>query len=213
MSLVITNVMAVSLDGLIGKHALESDSQRRAYEFTNMDDREWVREQLVSADAVVTGANSLRASGGTWLVQNDQGRNPSWIVLTNQGLDTELPFWRQRNVHRVLVSPTAVQPQACAEHGVENWITGNENPAQYIVRRLAEQKLNRVLLFGGGFVNKLFYEQQLVDYAKITLCPLIIGGLASPHFVNQGLTHEVKLTLVSSSVKGSLVFLTYKIQK
>lgn len=213
MSVQITNVMAVSLDGRIGKHALESDSQRRVYNFTNEDDRNWVRQQLTNADAVVTGANSLRASGSAWDVQNDKGVNPAWIVLSKAGLDESLPFWTQKNIMRALVSPFEVQSNHCLEKGVEHWLFGEENPARYIVRRLEEKNLTRVLLFGGGAVNNLFYEEGLVDFAKITLCPLIIGALSSPNFVNPGLTRDVNMTLVSSVVKGSLIFLTYKIQK
>lgn len=212
MSVTITNVMAVSLDGRIGKHALECDNQRRAYDFTNADDSEWVREQLTTADAVITGANSMRASGATWRVTNDRGRFPTWIVLTQEGLDKGLPFWKQHDVDRVLVSPSAVQSDLCQMSGVESWISGLENPAKLIVQRLEEQNLSRVLLFGGGMVNNLFYEAGLVNFAKVTLCPIIIGALASPYFVNPGLSHEVKLSLIASVAKGNLVFLTYKIQ-
>lgn len=213
MSVTITNVMAISLDGRIGKHSLESDGARRTYGFTNMDDREWVREQLINADAVITGANSLRASGSTWKLLNDRGRTPSWIVLTTKGIDASLPFWTQHDVDRVLVSPKAVQTELCQEHLVANWQTGSETPAQAIVQRLNTLGLHRVLLFGGGAINKIFYEENLVDYAKLTLSPMIIGANDAPNFVDPGLTHDVKMTLVSSVVKGNLVFLTYKIQK
>ena len=213
MSVTITNVMAISLDGRIGKHSLESDGARRAYGFTNMDDREWVREQLINADAVITGANSLRASGSTWKLLNDRGRTPSWIVMTTQGIDASLPFWTQHDVDRILVSPKPVQPDLCQEHQVTNWQTGSENPARAIIERLNTLGLHRVLLFGGGAINKIFYEENLVDYAKLTLSPMIVGANHAPNFVDPGLTHDVKMTLVSSVVQGNLVFLTYKIQK
>lgn len=212
MSLTITNVMAVSLDGLIGKHALESDVERRAYDFTNMDDRDFVREQLERADAVITGANSLRASGSTWRVNNDRGVNPIWVVLTTEGLDASLDFWTQHDVRRVLVSPSPVNESLCSKHGVENWVFP-EQTARRVVDRLYSESLTRVLLFGGGAINKLFYEEGLVDFAKITLCPVIISGVKSPHFVNPGLSHPVHMTCISSVLKGDLVFLTYKVKK
>lgn len=212
MSVTITNVMAISLDGLIGKHALESDTERRAYDFTNMDDRDFVREQLERADAVITGANSLRASGATWRVNNDKGVNPVWVVLTTAGLDAGLEFWAQRDVRRVLVSPSPVNDVLCARHGVENWVFPDQ-VARRVVERLDSESLRRVLLFGGGAINKLFYEHGLVDFAKITLCPVIISGVKSPHFVNPGLPHPVHMTCISSLLKGDLVFLTYKVKK
>lgn len=213
MSVIITNVMAISLDGRIGKHALESDGARRSYGFTNMDDRDWVREQLIQADAVITGANSLRASGATWKLLNDRGRTPSWIVMTTQGIDAGLQFWQQHDVERILVSPQPVQADLCQKNQVSNWQTGDANPARYIFDRLEDMGHHRVLLFGGGAINKLFYQENLVDYAKLTLSPIIVGGIEAPFFVNPGLTHDVKMCLVSSVIKGNLVFLNYKIQK
>jgi 5-amino-6-(5-phosphoribosylamino)uracil reductase len=212
MTVTITNVMAITLDGMIGKHALESDVERRAYDFTNLDDREFVRQQLEQADAVITGANSLRASGGTWRVLNDRGVNPAWIVLTTKGLQEELDFWKQSNVRRVLVSPSPVNEACCAKYGVENWIYP-EQTAYRIVQRLEREGLTRVLLFGGGSINKLFYENGFVDFAKITVCPLIISGVNSPRFVDLGLTNPVSLQCISSVLKGDLVFLTYKVKK
>ena len=68
----IINVMAASLDGKIAAHSKESDGARRSYGFTNKDDQEFVRQQLLTADAVITGANSLRASGSAWEVKNSR---------------------------------------------------------------------------------------------------------------------------------------------
>ena len=212
MTLTITNVMAISLDGMIGKHALESDVERRAYEFTNLDDREYVREQLQHADAVVTGANSLRASQATWKVLNDRGVNPAWIVFTTQGIDASMEFWSQRDVRRVLVSPFPVNEALCAKSGVENWVF-HEQAVEKVVAKLDNDGLRRVLLFGGGAINKLFYEKGFVDFAKITICPLIISGVNSPRFVNPGLSHPVHMECISSLLKGDLVFLTYKVKK
>lgn len=212
MTVTVTNVMAISIDGMIGKHALESDLDRRAYGFTNMEDRNFVHDQLQQADAVITGANSLRASGSTWRVLNQHGRYPAWIVFTTRGLDEGLEFWQQREVRRVLVSPVPVQEEMCKAHGVENW-TINENNLSALISKMDSLEMRNVLLFGGGHINKLFYENGLVDFAKITLCPLLIGGVNSPHFVNPGLSHLVHFSLVSSVLRGDLVFLTYKVKK
>ena len=212
MTVTITNVMAVSLDGRIGKHALESDHERRAYHFTNLDDREFVREQLQQADAVITGANSLRASGSTWRVTNDKGVNPAWVVFTTRGLDEGLQFWKQTDVQRVIVSPFPVQQDLCKRAGVEN-ICIPENEPQKLLPLLEARGWSRVLLFGGGSINKLFYEHGLVDFAKITLCPVIIGGVNSPYFVNPGMPSSISLRAISSELRGDLVFLKYEIKK
>ena len=212
MTVTITNVMAVSLDGRIGKHAIESDHERRAYHFTNLDDREFVRDQLRQADAVITGANSLRASGSTWQVLNDKGVNPAWIVFTTRGLDEGLEFWRQTNVERVLVSPVPVQGDMCRKSGVENFLI-QENDLNSLIPLLEARGWRRVLLFGGGSINKMFYKNGLVDFAKITLCPVIIGGVNAPYFVDPGLPSPVSFRAISSELRGDLVFLNYEIKK
>ena len=212
MAVTITNIMAISLDGLIGSNAFESDVERRKYNFTNSDDREFVREQLECADAVITGANSLRASGCAWTVTNDRGVNPAWIVFTTKGLSADLEFWRQKPIRRVLVSPFPVQEELCAASGVENWILTEKNPIE-VVQRLEREGLGRILLFGGGSINKLFYENQLVDFAKITVCPLVIGGVNSPRFVDLGLKTPIHFTAIASVLKEDLVFLTYRVKK
>jgi 5-amino-6-(5-phosphoribosylamino)uracil reductase len=212
MAVTVTNIMAISLDGMIGKHALESDVERRAYDFTNTDDRDFVRDQLEHADAVITGANSLRASGSTWTVLNDRNVYPAWIVFTTRGLDESLAFWTQKDVQRVLVSPVPVQSDLCSASGVENWIITEKNLTD-LLSRLETRGWNRVLLFGGGSINKMFYEHGLVDFAKITLCPLIIAGVESPRFVDLGLPTPTHLSPISSVLKGDLVFLNYKVKK
>jgi riboflavin biosynthesis pyrimidine reductase len=213
MSFTITNVMAVSLDGNIGKKTIESDEERHSYNFSNQDDKEWVRDQLSRADAVITGANSLRAAGQSWTVKNDVGCYPLWMVLSTRGLAPELPFWNQSEIRRVLVSPSPLQADLCAAKGVENLVGESTQIAQIAVQYLKSHNLNRVLLFGGGEINRMFYSRGLVDFAKITLCPLIIGAVSSPKFVNAPLEREVNLELISSVIKGNLIFLTYKIQK
>jgi riboflavin biosynthesis pyrimidine reductase len=212
MSVTVTNVMAVSLDGLIGKNALESDVERRKYNFTNSDDREFVRSQLEHADAVITGANSMRASGCAWTVSNDRGVNPAWIVFTTSGLSADLEFWGQRHIRRVLVSPFPVQEDLCAASGVENWIVERNRPVD-VLTKLEDEGLGRVLLFGGGSINKMFYENGLVDFAKITICPLVVAGVGSPRFVDLGLSTPIHFSAISSVLQGDLVFLTYRVKK
>jgi riboflavin biosynthesis pyrimidine reductase len=112
----------------------------------------------------------------------------------------------------VLVSPFPVNEVLCAKSGVENWVY-SEQAAGRVVERLDKEGLCRVLLFGGGSINKIFYENNFVDFAKITVCPLIISGVKSPRFVDLGLSHPVHLTCISSVLKGDLVFLSYRVNK
>jgi len=205
------NVMAASLDGKIAAHTLESDSARRDYGFTNEDDKAYVRQQLETADAVITGANSLRASGATWQVRNHRGRFATWVVMTTKGISADLPFWNQNQVERWIVAPTSVPM-----HSNENTraiICGETDPARVAYVALVAAGYERVLLFGGGQINRLFYQSDLVDELRLTICPIIIAGNDAPDFVDRGLPSPKHLTLLSSQPSKDLVFLTYKVQK
>lgn len=209
----IINVMAASLDGKIAGHSLESDRERRDYGFTNKADQEFVRHQLTTADAVVTGANSLRASQGAWQVPNHKGRCATWVVLTRTGLDPSLRFWGQSEVAKWIVtpSPDLVIPADPANRLIV--IPPTENPAPLIAKELKDAGYEKILLFGGGHVNRLFYEAGLVDELFLTLCPLMLGTPAASSLLAPPLSKATHFRLVSSNSVGDLVFLNYTVNK
>ena len=209
----IINVMAASLDGKIAGHSLESDRERRDYGFTNKADQEFVRHQLTTADAVVTGANSLRASQGAWQVPNQKGRCATWVVLTRAGLDPSLRFWGQSEVPKWIVTPAPdlVIPADPANRLIV--IPPTENPAPLIAKELKDAGYEKILLFGGGHVNRLFYEAGLVDELFLTLCPLMLGTPAASSLLAPPLSKATHFRLVSSNNVGDLVFLNYTVNK
>jgi len=211
-ALKIINVNAISLDGKIGRHPLESDALRRTYGFTNKADQEFVRSQLQNADAVITGANSLRASGGAWEVVNTKGRCATWVVMTQKGLESDLRLWSQHRVDKWIVSPQEISIPS-ESVGVKIMTYGNESPARVVVEALKQAGYERVLLFGGGYINRIFYDEGLVDEAWITLCPLVLGAPSAANFINAPLHRPVVFSLKSSQVVGDLVFLNYNVLK
>lgn len=212
----IVNVMAATLDGKIAGHSLESDKARRDYGFTNKVDQEFVRTQLQSADAVITGANSLRASEGAWQVPNHKGRCATWIVLTSKGLDPGLRFWTQDNVEKWLVCPAGTKSVSAplnarnvrvieVPHGI--------NIAEYVAKQAELAGYHNVLLFGGGHVNRLFYSAGLVDELRLTLCPMLLGLPDASNLLAPPLASPVRFRLESSNQNGDLLFLSYTVQK
>jgi 5-amino-6-(5-phosphoribosylamino)uracil reductase len=207
----VINVMAVSLDGQISVHETESDDNRRGYNFTNKDDQDHVREQLMQADAVITGANSMRASGGAWTVRNKKGQLPTWVVVSNHNLDSNLRFWKQSEIPRWIVSQNPLTIPK--ESGVINPNYGKSPMPSFILSELSKIGVKTVLLFGGGSINAQFYQMNLVDELKLTVCPLIVGSKVGSHFINPTLPSPRQLRLLSSHVKSSHVFLNYIVLK
>ena len=207
--MVLINVMAVSLDGKISLNPLESDRNRRTYGFTNKADKEYVRSQILEADAVITGANSMRASSGAWEQPNKLGKFPIWIVIGTKGLDPSLKFWRQQQIPRWMVCPRSADP---AIHDPAVMLKKYEpsSMAVNVLKDLEAAGAQRVLLFGGGVVNAMFYEAQLVDELRITICPIVIGSSSAANFVDPRLTAPRTFQLLSSQAVESHLFLTYK---
>jgi len=209
--LLVTNVMASSIDGRIASSDLEPDEHRHAIGFTGEADREFVRQQIENSDAIITGAQSMRASKGAWEQKGRNNRYPHWVVFTNQGLDENLDFWQQNHIPRTLVSTKPLR--AIPNSDVNNLVYGSSKPGSAVLEYLHSQGLERVLLFGGGFINNIFYNEKLVDELKITLCPIIIGQSDAPQFMVPSLEQPVNMYLLSSQVIDNFVFLNYRILK
>lgn len=210
--MIITNVMAVSLDGRIASQPGETDVARRALGFTNDDDRAHLLELIQEADAVIVGRASLEASGGAFELPNSKGVQPIWVVMTNGGFAPDSRFLKQEKLPRWLVS-RAPLPALPTQPSLRNLTYGDASAAATAVRALAAAGAERVLLFGGAEVNRLFYNEGLVDELILTLCPLILAQGHAVPLVAPGLPRPIHLSLVTSHPKSNLVFLKYKVLK
>jgi riboflavin biosynthesis pyrimidine reductase len=212
----IINVMASSLDGKIAAFPLETDAARAQNGFLIPEDEQLLRDELSHADAVITGANSLRVTGTVSELKNQKGKCPIWVVYSTHPETLDQSFLRQSQVPRVLVAQEYKNQDFISQHQTESldFISyGNAKPAAFVFDYLSRLGCSRVLLFGGGFINLMFYQERLVDELKLTLCPYIFAGLTSPCLVNPGLGQGVKFDLIASHTVRSHVFLHYRVQK
>ncbi|MCB9228068.1 MAG: dihydrofolate reductase family protein [Deltaproteobacteria bacterium] len=209
--MILSNVMASSLDGLIAAYQGENEQDREAYGFGSEEDRAWVRSHLSAADAVIVGAETMRAAGKIWAVKNTQKQFPEWLILTRNGLDATLPFWTQHSVRRTLVSPEPIHHSSWPDQTVRNLIYSG-HPASFLYNYCKQQKYQNVVLFGGGVTNRLFYEQGLVSQLHLTLAPVIIARHEGLRLVTPELPTPARLRLTYSSSVNNHVFLSYQIE-
>lgn len=202
--------MATSLDGQIAAKAHERDESREASGFTSPDDRSHLEALLASADAVILGSSSLKASGGALEVPRPDGSLPIWAVLTQSGLPADCPFFKQNSIPRWLISPT---PQKDLPKDIRSIVYGSNCPASLLVEELDKAGARRVLLFGGSEINRLFYEASLVDELILTICPIILAKSGSIPLVAPSLPSPKHFRLTSSHTHGDLVFLSYDVRK
>lgn len=198
--------MASSVDGHIALASDESDNDRRSYGFTSDADYQHLCQVINTCDAIIAGANTVRASSKLIDRQNQHGRYPLWVVLTTRGIVDANPFWQMAG-QRWLVSPqhTAIDDRA-------RYLSyGTDDPAQFVVDRLRDHGAQKVLLFGGGIVNRLFYLQRLVDELILTVCPLIVARTGAPQLVAPSLPNWLALRLLTVRRVDNHLFLHYRI--
>jgi len=200
----ITNVMGVSLDGAIAAYPGESDSDRAGYGFHGAEDAAHVREVLREADAVLVGGASVEASGGVMEVVNDRGVHPTWMLVTRTGFAEDSPVWRAPRTTKWVLSPRDLAPERTAP--AERCVAGEL--ADWLA---AAARFDRVVLFGGGAINRLCYAAGVVDAAIFTVCPVLLGTAAAVPVVAPELTRPVKFRLDRARTSGNFAFLHYTV--
>ena len=200
----ITNVMGVSLDGAIAAFNGESDTARVAYGFHGAEDAAHVREMLRSADAVLVGGGSVEASGGVMEVVNDRGVHPTWMLVTRTGFAEDSPVWSAPRTPKWMLSPHAIPlersaPAArCVVGTLSDWLA-------------AARAFERIVLFGGGQINRMCYEAGVVDAAVFTVCPVLLGTASAVPVVAPELKRPVQFRLDHARTSGNFAFLHYTV--
>ena len=201
--------MAASIDGHIAAAPAEKDPARIASGFVSPADQQHVKEEVKHSDAVILGADTVRASPRLLSYQNDRGHCPVWVAITTRGIEPNSPFWQLHHIERWLVSPAKLNiPDPT---NVQTFTCPAQDTATYVVTQLQKHNLNRVILFGGGTINHLFYRQQLVDELSLTLAPTIVARDDAPRLIKPSLPAAVRLQLLSVRRVSDHMFLRYRV--
>lgn len=217
-----TVVLAMSADGKI------ADVTRSPARFGSNSDKAHLESKIAAADAVLFGADTLRAYGTTLTVTNPQllqnriqgGKplQPVQIVITHTAnLNPEIRFFQQ-SIKRWLLTTTT---------GAFFWHKRPEFE-QILVLETEEGKIDiaaalehlsklgvaQLAILGGGELVASMLELDLVDELWLTICPLILGGTGAPTPVGgKGFSSKLapQLQLLEVNTVGQEVFLHYRI--
>ena len=209
----LTNIMASSLDGKISTSALESDLDRKQYGFINEDDQNLLRNEVSLADAMIVGAQTVRANNQLFELKNTSGQYPSWVIFTRNGLGQEHFFWKQKHAQIILVSPTKLEKKDYWTDATENIAYEQKPPGVFVLNYLQSKNLQKLLLFGGGEINRIFYNENLVDSLLLTIAPMFIGKSSASQLVDPELASLVHFDLISLQASTNHVFLKYNVKK
>ncbi|AFY55592.1 pyrimidine reductase, riboflavin biosynthesis [Rivularia sp. PCC 7116] len=219
-----TVVLAMSADGKI------ADVNRSPARFGSIADKAHLEKQIARSDAVLFGADTLRAYGTTLTVShpdllqhrlvNGKPSQPIHIVISNSGkFNPDLRFFKQP-VERWLISTAtgAMFWQARAEF---KRILVFETPTGEVDIYAALQQLTilgiaQLGVLGGSKLVANLLELNLINEIWLTVCPLILGGFNAPTPVGGcGFLAKAapRLELMEVRTENQEVFLHYCLQQ
>jgi len=206
------NVMAASLDGRIGSQSIEGDMARQQTGLSSQADQRHLRRVIETADAIVVGASSIRANQECLDHPGKAGHPLVWFILCQESIPESYQFWQQTNIPRILVSSDGIAlPDSKGSASVETLAYGLQDPADFVYQELVARGFKRVLLFGGGIINRWFYAQGLVDRLLLTLSPLFIAQNHAPLLIQPNLEKPIQFSLNGLEHEGDYVFLDYQV--
>lgn len=209
----------MSADGKI------TDWRNSPARFASEMDRAHLEGQIAKVDAVIFGANTLRAYGTSLSIRDPQllterkmdnkPPQPIHIVCSGSGeLSPDLNFFRQPLPRWLLTTPEgAMGWQGC--EGFEDilYLDGGGDWS-FFLQELTGRGVQKLALLGGGQLMASFAEQHLIDELWLTVCPILLGGVktATP-MGGTGFLQEngIQLDLLEYGAIASELFLHYRV--
>ncbi len=211
--------VTMSVDGYI------DDMRDARLMLSNDEDFDRVDEVRASADAILVGANTIRRDDPRLLIrsverQQDRVRrglapHPIKVTLTGSGdLNTEARFFTAGDGGKLVYTrDPAVAAVREAFGSVATVVgAGTTIDLRVVLDDLAERKVERLMVEGGGTTHTQFLTAGLVDEIHLVIAPFFVGDAGAPRFVNpgrfpQGAAHP--MTLAETRQIGNVVLLRY----
>jgi 5-amino-6-(5-phosphoribosylamino)uracil reductase len=217
-----TVVLAMSADGKI------ADFRRSPARFGSKTDQAHLEKQIAACDAVLFGADTLRAYGTTLTVskpqllqqriQANKPLQPFQIVITHTGnFGVEIPFFQQPVSRWLITTKTGALFWQNRSEFERIFILETSNGKIDLVaalQHLLMLGIGRLAVLGGGELVASMLELDLIDEFWLTVCPLILGGRSAPTPVQgRGFLSQAapRLHLVEVHTIEQEVFLHYQI--
>lgn len=218
----IVNIMLASANGKIAFHAHESSAERQKNTFTCQDDHERMRKLVAECNVVFHGARSIESERGGFRVADlrPSQKEPEWIIFTQTGnISFQSPFWKQEGIPKSLFFATSFDPNALPNLRVEEKefefgrMTCYFGNITGLILYLKNKNYKRAALLGGGKLNSVFWENNLVDELYLTVSPFMVGGADAPYLLNSNSSFNQNLHLKNCTHKDSFVYLDYSLQE
>ncbi|MGY5146978.1 MAG: 2,5-diamino-6-(ribosylamino)-4(3H)-pyrimidinone 5'-phosphate reductase [Candidatus Nitrosopumilus sp. bin_7KS] len=173
---------AISVDGKIATRTGDS-------KLSSDKDLHRLHKLRTKVDAIIIGKNTLMRDDPLLTVRYSKGKNPIRIILDSKGeisnkskilqTSTKVP-----TIIAVSKKITKSNLQKLNNFPVQVIIAGDKSVnIKFLLKKLSEKKIKKILVEGGGTVNWEFIKQNIFDELIITVSPFVIGGNDSISFV------------------------------
>lgn len=229
----VTAILAITLDGKI------TSGVNNPARFSSSTDLAHLETQISLCDAIVFGANTLRAYGTSLTIKNPQllqqrkneskSPQPLNIVCSPSGnLD---PHWRffTQPLPRALLTTKSGKKNWLKKFDDLNWQSPRNDffEQYYIVTEqikwadiLSKLKLldyKKIAILGGATLISSLLKENLIDDIWLTICPLIMGKESAPSFIEsswlKGIETPINLKLLEVKAIGQEIFVHYLIKQ
>lgn len=137
---------------------------------------------------------------------------PLWNIVVTRTLDVPLSadFLTERRIRPLFLTSARSIPRSFPAD-VEVWAGDGDLPVMWILERLRDRGIERLLVEAGGTLMYQFLAADAIDEMFITLCPLAIGGDAPSLVDGAGFTFDAmrRFRLERFEVVGDEIFLRY----
>lgn len=207
--------LATSLDGRI---ASATNLRDRIGSRADLEHLLTVRNQ---ADAILCGGETFRQHRRV-RKGNKNPKIPVQCILTQHfHLPPDSPMFTETMqatpaVPVFIFSPTPAPESIRTQYPSHvQWITTEqENPALVVMKTLAQEGIQTLMVEGGGYVMNLFLQAQAIDELYQTICPLLLGGKQDPGLVSGPgfrVAEAPRTQVLSCEWKGEELYLHLKL--
>ena len=206
---------AASIDGYI------DDATDQRLLLSNDEDFDRVDEVRASVDAILVGANTIRADNPRLLVRSPERRahrlaagrpiSPVKVTITSTGnLDPTAQFFTTGDVEKLVYTSASLPLVSLAATIIE----APDLPS--VLRDLAARGIQRLLVEGGTTMHTQFLTLGLADELHLVIAPFFIGDPSAARFVAPGNfpqnpAHRMDLNEVRQL--GDVVLLRYLLER
>jgi len=199
---------AMSLDGRIG-------CINERIRFSNQLDKERVHKLRTEVDAVMIGVNTVLVDDPHLTVKYAEGKNPVRIVVDSSARTPPgARILNEKAKTIIAVSDAAGKNnieilRKYAEVVIVENDRNNRINLKKLLAILYEKGIKKILLEGGGTLNRSMLEEGLVDEIFIAVAPVIVGG--GVNLVEGNLVEKINLKFKDLLMLEDRIVLHYTI--